>query len=204
MSEKKYLHAQRPLRVGITGGIGSGKTTVCQIFETLGIPIYYADNWAKYLLENDPELQAGVKEIFGKDAYINGKYNRSFIAQIAFNNPQKLAQLNALAHPAVEKHSKLWHSKQVNVPYTLKEAALIVETGGHKLLDALILVTAPEEIRINRVIFRDGTDRNTILKRMLTQMPESEKIEYADFLINNDGQQPLLPQVLKIHQQLLR
>lgn len=193
-----------PLRVGITGGIGSGKTTACHIFEALGIPVYYADYWAKWLLENDPTLQKKVIALFGENAYINGKYNKALIAEIVFKTPQKRSELNAIAHPAVEQHSIEWHNQQRNVPYTLKEAALIVESGGHQWLDALIVVTAPEEIRINRIIQRDGITREAALQRMATQLPESEKIKYANFLIYNDGQKLLLPQVWSIHQKLLR
>jgi dephospho-CoA kinase len=204
MSDLTFHHAQRPLRIGITGGIGSGKTTVCHIFESLGIPVYYADYWAKWLLENDPELQKKIVELFGEKAYINGMYNKSLIAEQVFSNSTKLAQLNAIAHPAVELHSREWHAKQKNVPYTLKEAALIIETGGQHFLDALILVTAPEEIRINRVMQRDGSSKDAVLHRMSNQMPEADKLKYADFIIKNDGQELLIPQVLKIHQYLLR
>ena len=195
MSENK----QQKWRVGITGGIGSGKTTVCHLFETLGIPVYYADYWAKWLLENDPELIAGVRALFGEEAYLNGVYNRAFIAKIVFEDAAKLKALNAIAHPAVERHSKNWHEQQVNVPYTIKEAALMVESGSHQHSDVLIVVTAPEALRIRRVMERDHLEEDAVRRRIAQQMPEEEKIKLADYIIQNDGLHALIPQVWAIH-----
>jgi dephospho-CoA kinase len=195
------------LRVGITGGIGSGKSTVCHIFETLGIPIFYADTQAKHLLNTDLALRAGVTAIFGPEAYTpEGEYNRPEIARMAFGQPEKLAALNALVHPAVEVASRHWHEQQaeLDVPYTLKEAALMVESGSHKHLDFLIVVTAPEPLRIQRVVQRDGITEDQVRARIRTQLPEAEKVKWADFLIQNDGAQHLIPQVVAIHQQLIQ
>jgi len=195
------------LRVGITGGIGSGKTTVCRIFhEALGIPIFYADIWAKKLLNFDPELRKGIMELFGTEAYTeNGEYNRAYVAQIAFADSNKLSALNALVHPAVEAESMEWHQNQAEsgCPYTLKEAALIVESGGHKHLDFLIAVTAPEPLRLQRVMERDHISEEQVRARMRGQLPEAEKLKLADFIIINDGLQMLLPQVWEVHQSLL-
>lgn len=189
--------------IGITGGIGSGKSTVCKIFETLGIPIYYADERAKYLMNHDPELVAGITELFGPEAYLeNQELNRAYIAQIAFNDKDKLKQLNALVHPAVGRDGLDWQAAQQNVPYTLKEAALLYESGSYRSLDKIIVVTAPLELRIQRVISRDGARREDVESRISKQMPEEEKVQRADFLIHNDGQQALIPQVMAIHQQL--
>ena len=193
-------------RVGITGGIGSGKTTVCQIFESLGIPVYYADEWAKWLINNEEEVKKGVLEIFGTEAYTpKGEYNRLFVAKIVFANKEKLAALNALVHPAVEIHSRAWHHKQAaaGAPYTLKEAALMIESGSHQFLDYLIVMTAPEALRIRRVMQRDGVTEEQVRVRMKNQMPEVEKVKLADFVIVNDGQQMLIPQVWQIHQLIL-
>lgn len=203
MSEKLPEKVAQKWRVGVTGGIGSGKTTVCRLFETLGIPVYYADYQAKWLLENDPELIGRVKEIFGEEAYVNGVYNRSFISKIVFDDPQKLAALNAVAHPAVERHSRNWHEQQTNVPYTIKEAALMVESGSHRHLGILIVVTAPENIRIQRVMERDQLTEEAVRRRIANQMPETDKIKIADFVIHNDGAHALIPQVWEIHQALL-
>lgn len=193
-------------RVGITGGIGSGKTTVCQIFESLGIPVYYADEWAKWLINNDAAVKKGILEIFGPEAYTpEGAYNRAFVAKIVFTDKEKLTALNALVHPAVERHSRAWHHEQVllDVPYTLKEAALMVESGSHKFLDYLIVVSAPEALRIQRVMQRDGVTEEQVRVRMKSQMPEAEKVKLADFVIVNDGGQMLIPQVWQIHQKIL-
>jgi dephospho-CoA kinase len=195
------------LRVGITGGIGSGKTTVCRIFnEALGIPIFYADIWAKKLLNFDPVLRKSIIDLFGAEAYTsNGEYNRAYVAKIAFSDSDKLSALNALVHPAVEAESLEWHKHQAELgcPYTLKEAALIVESGGHKHLDFLIAVTAPEDLRIQRVMERDHISEAQVLARIQGQLPESEKLKLADFIIVNDGLQLLLPQVWDVHQSLL-
>ncbi len=193
-------------KVGITGGIGSGKTTVCKIFETLGIPIYYADDRAKWLMVNSPALQTGIINLFGKESYDEeGQLNRAYIGGIAFKHPKKLQKLNALVHPAVFVDGENWQQEQLALqfPYTLKEAALLYESGSHKFLDKMIVVTAPEELRIERVMKRDGLDREAVQDRIARQMPEAGKVAQADYIINNDGQQLLIPQVLEIHQQLL-
>jgi dephospho-CoA kinase len=189
--------------LGITGGIGSGKSTVCKIFETLGIPIYYADDRAKYLMSHDPDLIAGIIDLFGPEAYLEPHLlNRAHIAQVAFNDKDKLSQLNALVHPAVGRDGLEWQSAQKDVPYTLKEAALLYESGSYRSLDKIIVVTAPLELRIERVMARDGVKREDIEARISKQMPEAEKVSLADFVVYNDGEQALIPQVMNIHQQL--
>lgn len=193
-------------RVGITGGIGSGKTTVCRIFESLGVPVYDADYWAKWLLNHDPALVKSVREIFGEGAYdASGAYDRAFVAREAFQNREKLLALNAVAHPAVEQHSRAWHAEQTKqgALYTLKEAALMIESGGHRHMDFLIVVSAPEEIRIQRVMERDGASEDQVRARMQHQMPAAEKEALADALIVNDGQHSLVQQVWQLHQILL-
>ena len=189
--------------LGITGGIGSGKTTVCKIFETLGIPIYYADDRAKFLMSHDPNLIMGIIELFGQEAYLEPQVlNRAHIAQVAFNDKDKLTQLNALVHPAVARDGLEWQAAQYDVPYTLKEAALLYESGSYRSLDKIIVVTAPLKLRIERVMARDGSKREEVEARIAKQMPESEKVNMADFVIYNDGEQALIPQVMSIHRQL--
>lgn len=189
--------------LGITGGIGSGKTTVCKIFETLGIPIYYADDRAKFLMSHDPNLIMGIIELFGQEAYLEPQVlNRAHIAQVAFNDKDKLTQLNALVHPAVARDGLEWQAAQYDVPYTLKEAALLYESGSYRSLDKIIVVTAPLKLRIERVMARDGAKREEVEARIAKQMPESEKVNMADFVIYNDGEQALIPQVMSIHRQL--
>jgi len=197
---------RRCLRAGITGGIGSGKTTVCRIFEALGVPVYDADYRAKGLIQNDPSIRKSLVDIFGPEAYLpGGVYNRTFISEIVFRDPAKLAALNAAVHPALEKDSLDWHREKAGegYPYTLKEAAILVESGGYRLLDALIVVTAPEDVRIRRVVARDGLQAADVRARIRNQLPEKEKIKLADFLIINDGRRLLLPQVWAVHQKLL-
>ncbi len=192
------------LKIGITGGIGSGKTTVCKIFELLGIPVYYADERAKRLMVTDQGLRAGIETLFGHQAYLDSEeLNRKLIGQIVFNDPTKLAELNALVHPVVAKDALHWHSRRQNVPYTLKEAALLFESGSFRDLDKIIVVYAPQDLRIDRVMRRDGVDEASVRARMNRQMPDEEKVRRADFVIQNDNQHLLIPQVLEIHGKLI-
>ena len=200
---QKYPASKVPLRVGITGGIGSGKTTVCKIFECLGVPVYYADDRAKTLMTENENVVKKVRMLFGPEAYQkDGRLNRSYIAAIVFEDKRKLQSLNSIVHPAVFEDGERWNACQSDVPYTLKEAALLFESGGHKFLDKIITVFAPVELRIERVMLRDGVSKEAVLTRMKNQMPEDEKIRLADFVIHNDGMQSLIQQVWQIHQQL--
>ena len=190
------------LKIGVTGGIGSGKTTICKIFEVLGVPVYYADTEAKALMESDNSLVENIKEIFGDEIYSEGKLNRKKLSDIVFENSEKLAQLNALVHPAVISHSQNWFLSQ-KMPYVIKEAALLFESGSYEDLDKIIMVYAPREIRITRVTERDNVTPSAVEARMHNQMPEEEKRKKSDFVIMNGEQELVLPQVLKIHRQLL-
>jgi len=192
------------LKIGITGGIGSGKTTVCKVFEALGIPIYYADDRAKFLMNTDEFLVTEITKLFGEKAYLSiGELNRPHIASIAFSDKEVLQKLNALVHPVVHQDSKKWFSEQQNVPYVLKEAALHFETGGYKMLDKMITVFAPKEVRIERVMKRDNRTAAEVEARVNNQMPDSEKVKLADFVIYNDGSQSLIQQIYTIHQKLI-
>lgn len=191
------------LKVGITGGIGSGKTTVCKIFEQLGIPIYYADERAKRLMTFDKYLKSAIKQLLGPKAYYrNGRLDRKYVASIVFNDKSILEKLNKLVHPAVGKDAEKWHNNQ-DAPYTIKEAALLVENGSYKSLDRLIVVTAPEELRIKRVIARDGSNYESVSSRIRNQLPEKEKKKVADFIIDNSGEVSLIQQIYTIHHRLL-
>ena len=191
------------LKIGITGGIGSGKSTVARVFETLGIPVYNADEAAKRLMQEDPELKSQIIKLFGGDAYINGQLNRSFISGLAFSNPEKVKALNALVHPATINDAKSWMAKQQS-PYALKEAALIFESGSEKELDYVIGVFAPEELRIRRVMERDGSTREAIQQRIKNQLDEAGKMKRCHFIIQNGDDQLVIPQVMALHQQLLQ
>lgn len=192
------------LKVGITGGIGSGKTTICKIFESLNIPIYYADDRAKNLMVNDRKLVEGIKDLFGENAYLeNGSLNRERIGSIVFSDKEMLAKLNALVHPAVRLDGENWFQEQAGKPYALKEAALHFESGGYKLMDKMITVFAPEVMRIERVMQRDNTTAEAVKARIDKQLPDSNKVELADFVIYNDGTQSLIKQVMNVHQALV-
>lgn len=191
------------IKVGITGNMGSGKTTICSIFATLGVPIYDADSRAKALML-EPRLKNQVIALFGTDAYdLQGQLNTAYISQQAFSNASLLTQLNALVHPAVAEDAMVWHEAQSG-PYTLREAALLIESESYKQLDRIILVTAPEKIRIQRVQMRNQWSLEEIKARMAKQMPEEAKHSYAQYIINNDGQQSLIDQVMAIHAELLK
>ncbi len=190
------------LRVGLTGGIGSGKSTVAKIFEVLGIPVYYADDASKKLMNDDEELKEKIRVHFGKDAYTNGLLNRAYLSSIVFNNPEKLALLNSIVHPATIKDAAEWMQKQTT-PYTIKEAALIFESGSQENLDKVIGVFAPAAVRINRVMQRDNVTREEVISRMNKQINEEIKMRLCDYVVSNDEQELLIPQVLKLHEILL-
>lgn len=195
-----------PLQIGITGGIGSGKSTVCQIFATLGISIYDADSRAKYLMSNSNEITNTVKRSFGQAAYFeNGELNRTYLAQEIFSNPQKAKILEQIVHPAVAKDYLSWvETNKSKSPYLLKEAALMFETGGNKFLDKIILVSANEDLRIRRVLQRDPQRSKEQIRAIIKkQMPESEKQKRADYIIDNNGKQELIKQVVKLHEKFL-
>lgn len=195
---------QKIQKIGITGGIGTGKTTICHIFETLGIPIYYADDAAKAIMVEDKILVTKLKSLFGKNAYTaTGALNRKFIGNLVFKDNDLLEKLNAIVHPALETHYENWHTNQQNAPYTLKEAAILFEMGGHKRVDKVIVVAAPLDLRIERVMARDKVEKTAVLERIAKQMPEEEKLKLADFIIQNDGEHGLIEQVVKIHKQLI-
>ena len=196
--------AKAPLRVGVTGGIGSGKTTVCRIFEQLGIPVYYADERAKALMVEDRRLIGKVKKLFGDGAYLpDGSLNRKWIAGIVFQDAAKLEQLNAIVHPAVMKDGEKWHNGQSNLPYTIKESALLFEIGSEIFYDKTVAVYAPKEVRVQRAMQRDSLTRAAVEARMARQMDDEKKAQLADYVIINDGKKLLIPQVLDIHHKLV-
>ncbi|MEE9439485.1 MAG: dephospho-CoA kinase [Saprospiraceae bacterium] len=191
------------INVGITGGIGSGKTTVCKIFESIGIPIYYADFEAKRLMYKNKNLKQKIKDLLGNQAYYsNGRLNKPYVASIVFNDKKILNSLNTLVHPVVTQDATNWSAKQ-NSKYCIREAALLVENSSYKQLDYLIVVTAPIEIRIKRVVQRDNTDISKVQLRIKNQLSENEKVKVADFVIDNGGEISLFHQVWKIHQILI-
>ena len=191
------------LHIGITGGIGSGKSTVAGIFEALGIPVYYADKEAKKLMSEDESLRQAITENFGEHAYVNGELDRGYLASKVFNDTEKLALLNSLVHPATIAAADKWMKAQ-NAPYVLKEAALIFESESHQHLDFVIGVSSPEELRIRRTMKRDGISREMVQSRMAQQMKKKKKMRLCKYIIINDEQQLILPQVLELHEEFMK
>jgi dephospho-CoA kinase len=190
------------LKVGITGGIGSGKSTVAKVFEVLGIPVYYADTAAKLLMNEDEALKTLLREHFGEAIYKEGKLDRSLLSSLVFNDKQKLELLNSLIHPATINAGLRWMQEQTT-PYAIKEAALIFESGSQEHLDVVIGVYAPVSLRIQRVMERDKITREEVQRRMQYQIDEDIKMRLCDFVIVNDEQEMVIPQVLQLHEKLL-
>lgn len=190
-------------KIGITGGIGTGKTVVCKIFETFGIPVYYSDQRAKYLMENDKNLIRQITENFGQVYTKDGKLNRKKLAQIIFNDKNKLQTINQIVHPAVKADFLLWSKKQ-QTPYVIKESALLFESKQYTDLDYIVTVWAPLELRIIRTMQRDNISRQKVIERINNQLDDQVKIYRSDFLIINDEQTALLPQILNLHKFFLK
>jgi dephospho-CoA kinase len=196
------------LRIGLTGGIGSGKSTVAKIFASLGIPIYYADEENKRLMNEDESVKSAILQHFGADSYKEGKLDRRYIASQVFGNKEKLELLNSITHPAVIRHAEQWMKQKEElyrdtVPYVIKEAALIFESGSDKDLDLVIGVWSPQPLRIRRVMLRDNVSDEEVLRRMEGQMDEDEKMQRCDFIINNDEESLVTPQVIALHERFV-
>lgn len=188
------------LKIGITGGIGSGKTTICQLFELLGVPVYYADNASRQLLGSDPEIKRSVVALFGEEILDEQKMiDRRKVASRVFGNDVALKKLNAIMHPAVGLDFERWLKQHRSVPYIIKEAAIMFESGAYKQLDKIIALTAPEDLRIARVMKRDGSEKEEVERRVAAQMSEQERVERSHYVIVNDEQQLVIPQVLQLH-----
>jgi len=191
----------KPLQIGITGGIGTGKSLICKIFETLGVSVYDADSRAKYVMTTDRILISQIKKEFGDLSFGNdGSLNRKYLSETVFSDPEKLSVLNGLVHPRVRLDWANWIEEHKHEPYLLREAALLYEAGASELVDKVIVVTAPEPMRIARVLRRDAHRTAEQIKEIMQrQWPEEEKIKRADFVIHNDERELVVPQVIKLH-----
>jgi dephospho-CoA kinase len=190
------------LNVGLTGGIGSGKTIASKIFEILGIPVYQADAAAKSLMESNPILKNQLIEHFSENAFVDGKLNRKYIADIIFNDKEKLHLINSLVHPYTIQDGIEWMKKQTT-PYAIKEAALIFESGTQSNFDYIIGISSPQSMRLNRTIKRDNTNRELILEKMEHQLDEQVKMKLCDFVLQNDEKTLLTTQVIAVHEKLI-
>lgn len=195
----------KPLKIGVTGGIGSGKTLVCNVFSTLGIPVYNADLKAKDLMVKDQNVVEAIKNDFGKEAYLDdNKLDRNYLSALIFSDKKKLKLLNGIVHPAVAADFDNWSQNQVGKLYVIKEAALLIESGSYKLLDYIITVTAPVQNRVERVLSRDThRSKQDVLDIISNQLSDDEKADKSNFVIDNSGLKLLIPQVLKIHEFLI-
>lgn len=190
------------IKVGVTGGIGSGKSLICQVFSRLGVPIFTADDAAKYLMEHDPEIRKNLTIVFGNSIYTDGKLDRSKLASLIFDDPGLLAEVNRIVHPVVRQNFNEWCASFTGAPFVIQESAILFESRAYSFFDYIILVSAPEEIRIQRVLSRPGMTTEKILRIMKNQLPEEEKIVRSHFIIKNDETNLIFPVILSIFTEL--
>ncbi len=190
------------IKVGITGGIGSGKSLICQVFSKLGVPVYSADDAARYLMVHDTEIRKNLISVFGEGIYTGEKLNPSVLADLIFNNPGMLASVNNIVHPQVGRDFAQWCTTFAHAPFVIQESAILFESNSFRLFDYVILVTAPEEIRLQRVTDRPGMSREKILRIMENQLPEEEKIVRSHFVLKNDGMTLVLPLILSVYSKI--
>lgn len=191
------------IKVGLTGGIGSGKTFIAEHFSKLNIPIYNSDIRGKHLMDNSADVKQQLIKAFGQETFTTNGLNRKYLSELVFNDKSKLNTINNIVHPAVANDFKLWQAQQ-QAPYIIKEAAILIESGAYKELDYLIVVTAPEQLRITRVVERDNMTREQVQQRISNQISDKERLRHANFVINNNGIMLVEQQVLKTHNNLLK
>jgi len=190
------------MRLGVTGGIGSGKTSVCRVFNTLGIPVFSADPEARRIMESDPAVIEGINAVAGRDLYPAGMLDKMVLAKLIFNDPEKLKKVNSLVHPVVFRAFTDWVKDQ-SAPYVIMEAAILFESGGNELVDKVLSVLAPEKERVERVMHRNMLSREQVMERMRNQISDEKRIELSDYLIFNSENDMIIPSVLKIHFEIL-
>jgi len=192
----------KPVLVGLTGGIGSGKSTVAKVFESLGVPVFHSDVVAKSIVDNDADVIGEIVAEFG-DIYLDGELDKVKMATIVFNDKKALETLNKIVHPKVALYFENWVEEHRAESFLIKESAILIETGAYKHMDEIVLVTAPESIRIQRVVLRDSISEQKVKDRIQSQLSDTEKNKFANFTINNDGELLIIPQVLEIYKMLL-
>ena len=190
-------------RIGLTGGIGSGKTLICNIFESFGVPVFYADAESRNLVNDDPSVREDIIRVFGEDVYVSGYLDRKKMASLVFHDKNALQRLNEIVHPAVREKFDRWMEKNSDHPYIVAEVAILLESGETSRFDMVVTVSAPEDLRIHRVMKRDGINREDVLARIKNQLSEEERIRLADVVIVNDGTELVIPQVLRLHNSLI-
>jgi len=188
--------------IGLTGGIGSGKTTIAKMFHKLGVSVYIADVEAKKLMNTSENIKQELIEAFGEETYINGKLNRSYLSNIVFNQPAELQKINSIVHPRVGQHFKDWYAERSNEKYVIKEVAILFENNSYKQCDKIITVVAPIEERFRRILLRDNTTREAVQNRMNNQWTDEKKIALSDYVIHNKDLEKAKAQVAKIHQEI--
>jgi dephospho-CoA kinase len=194
--------AREKFKLGITGGIGSGKTSVCRVFEVLNIPVFSADRVAQGIMESNKEIVEGIKSIVGTDLYVSGKLDRLKLANIIFNNNSLLKKVNSLVHPVVFEYFQSWVPEQT-APYVIMEAAILFESGASEIVDRIATIVAPEEERIQRVIVRNKLTREQVTERMMNQMDDEERVKSSYYIINNSENEMIIPAILNIHNDIL-
>lgn len=190
------------MKIGVTGGIGSGKTSVCRVFSVLGIPVFSADLEARSIMDNDPDIISGITVLTGTDLYEKGSLDRARLASLIFSNGELLQRINSLVHPKVFERFWEWHSSQT-APYSIMEAAILFESGADKIVDRIVTVVAPEEERISRVIRRNKLSREEVVGRMRNQIRDEEKIKKSDYIVSNSNNDMIIPAILRIHEDIL-
>jgi dephospho-CoA kinase len=190
------------MKLGVTGGIGSGKTSVCRVFGVLGIPVFSADPEAQIIMNHDESIMSGINNIAGKNLYSEGRLNREELASLIFNDPEMLGRVNSLVHPIVFQHFKSWAENQTT-PYVIMEAAILFESGASNLVDRVATVIAPVEERISRVIRRNKLSRQQVEERIRNQMDDDLRIKMSDYIINNSENEMIIPAIIGIHEDIL-
>ncbi|HCI56431.1 MAG TPA: dephospho-CoA kinase [Bacteroidales bacterium] len=190
------------MKLGITGGIGSGKTVVCKVFNILGAPVFYADEAARIIMDNDINVMERVNEAVGKNVYPNGSLDRKELAKLIFNNEDLLQKINQIVHPEIFRNFIRWAEKS-DYPYVILEAAILFESGADKFVDRILTVAAPAEERIKRVIESKNLSRQEVIERMRNQWDDSQRIKKSHYVINNSGNELIIPSIIKIHRELL-